>query len=273
MFTVHLRGMLNMTGSRPKRQFLTPVQVMMTAINAALYAAIGIMTYLGIFAPPPVGVVRFWPVVIIPGVFATLFGPWVGGIGAAIGIFASDMVITGNWLLSLTVGVPSNFLGFLVLGYIAQRQINLRRLVPVFVIGILIVVGGIYSILALPDTFGFTGLSTIESILLFLIAVGGSYALIIAVTLLRPEWKSYGVASIIGLGLGSAIIGVGLWAWTQFFVLGQINHAPFYFSLLWFIWTFTTEIPFLLVLGPPILKACYRAFPSLKRNKGEATDL
>jgi len=246
---------MNMNLKETKTRFLTPTQIAMTAINAALYATIGIMTFFGIFAPPPIGIVRFWPVVIIPGIFATLFGPWVGGIGAAIGIFASDMVVHGNALLSLTVGVPSNFLGFYLLGYIARKEINLRKLAVVLAIGVLIIIGGIYSIVAyLPETFEFTGLSATDSILLFLAAVGGSYALIIIVASMWPEWKSYGVASVIGLGVGSAIIGIGLVAYL---------NTPFYYSLLWFIWVFTTEIPFLLLFGPPILKACYRAFPSL----------
>lgn len=254
-----------MSMKETKTQFLTPLQIAMTAINAALYAAIGIMTYFGIFAPPPIGIVRFWPVVVIPGVFATLFGPWVGGIGAAIGIFASDMVVHGNALLSVTVGVPSNFLGFYLVGYIARKEMSLRKLIPVLAIGALILVAGVVSTMFYqPETFGFTGLSTTDSILLFLGAIGGSYVLIIIVAYLWPEWKSYGVASVIGLGVGSAIIGLGLWAWTQFFYLGELLNAPFYFSLLWFIWTFTTEIPFLLLLGPPILKACYRAFPGIE---------
>jgi hypothetical protein len=247
--------MVNMSMKETKTPFLTSTQIAMTAINAALYATIGIMTFFGIFAPPPIGVVRFWPVVVIPGVFATLFGPWVGGIGAAIGIFASDMVVHGNALLSVTVGVPANFLGFYLVGYIARKEINLRKLALVLAIGALIIVGGIYSIVTyLPETFEFTGLSTTDSVLLFLATVGGSYALIIIVASLRPEWKSYGVASVIGLSVGSAIIGIGLVAYL---------NTPFYYSLLWFIWTFATEIPFLLLLGPPILKACYKVFPSL----------
>lgn len=257
-----------MGNTTQKRALFTPINIAMTAINAALYAAVGIMTYFGIFAPPPIGVVRFWPVVIIPGIFATLFGPWVGGIGAAIGIFPSDMVAHGNPLLSITVGVPSNFIGFFILGYIAQKKMNLKRLTPVLIIGLLTIIAGIYSITSfLPETFAFTGLSTTDSAILFLAAVGGSYLLIIVVTLLWPEWRSYGVASVLGLGIGSAIIGLGLWAYSQFFEWFGPSNAPFFFSLLWFIWTFTTEIPFLLILGPPILKVCYRAFPSLAPQK------
>jgi hypothetical protein len=235
----------------------------MTAINAALYASIGIATYFGVFAPPPLGFVRFWPAVVVPGVFATLFGPWVGGIGAAIGILASDMVINGNFLLSITVGVPSNFIGFFLVGYIARKQLTLKKLIPVFVIGALILIVGAYSIATIPETLTLyrIQLSVTDSIMLFLGAVGGSYLLTIIVATLWREWRSYGVGSVIGLGVGSTIIGLGLTAYTG---------SPIYFSLGWFIWTFSTEIPFLLLLGPPILKACYRAFPNLEpQEKGE----
>jgi hypothetical protein len=235
----------------------------MTAINAALYAAIGLVTFFGVFAPPPLGLVRFWPAVVVPGVFATLFGPWVGGIGAAFGILASDMVIHGNFLLSATVGVPSNFIGFFLVGYIARKQLNLRNLIPVFAIGALTLIVGAYSIATIPETRTLyqIQLSVTESIILFLGAVGGSYLLIIIVAALWREWRSYGVGSVIGLGVGSTIIGLGLTAYTG---------SPIYFSLGWFIWTFSTEIPFLLLLGPPILKACYRAFPNLEPTKKES---
>jgi len=244
-------------GYKKNASFLTPLQLTLSIVNAALYATVGFVTYFGIFAPPPLGIVRFWPAVVVPGVFAAFFGPWVGGIGAAIGIFASDMVITGNAFLSLTVGVPSNFIGFYLLGYIARKQLNLKKLIPAFAIGALILITGVYAIITFPEshTLFVTNLSVSESIILFLGAVFGSYILIIIAATLWPEWRSYGVGSVIGLGIGSTIIGLGVTAYTG---------SPIYFILLWFIWTFTTEIPFLLLLGPPILKACYRAFPNLK---------
>jgi len=254
---------MNAQGHETRKPFLTPLQLTVTAINAALYAAVGLVTYFGIFAPPPLGIVRFWPAVVVPGVFAALFGPWVGGLGAAIGIFASDMVIHGNALLSVTVGVPSNFIGFYLVGYIARKQLNLKNLIPVFALGALTLIAGVYSIAAFSETSSIfvTSLSTVETMTLFLGAVGGSYLLIIIVAALQPEWRSYGVGSVIGLGVGSAIIGAGV---TAYF------GSPIYFSLLWFVWTFTTEIPFLLLLGPPILKACYRAFPNLKPQGKES---
>jgi len=248
-----------MTAHEQRRQagFFTPFQLALTIINAALYVAVGLVTYFGIFAPPPLGVVRFWPAVVVPGVFATLFGPWVGGIGAAIGIFASDLLITGNAFLSVTVGVPANFIGFFLLGYIARKQLNLKKLIPVFAVGALTLIVGVYSIVAFSEshTLFVTMFSVIGSIILFLGVVGGSYILTIIAAVLWPEWRSYSVGSVIGLGVGSTIIGIGVTVY-----LG----SPIYFILLWFVWTFTTEIPFLLLLGPPILKAAYRAFPNLK---------
>jgi len=243
-----------------RKRLLTPLQISLIAVNAALYAGIGLVTYFGVFAPEPLGVVRFWPAVVVPGVFAMLFGPWVGGVGALIGIFASDMVIHGNALLSVTVGVPSNFLGFFLVGYIARKRLDWKKLVPVVAVGALTLLVGVYSIIAIPETRTLyqIQLSEVETLILFLAVVGGSYLLILIAAALWAEWRSYAVGSVIGLGVGSLIIGLGLVAYFG---------TPLSFSLGWFLWTFTTEIPFLLLLGPPILKACYRAFPSLKTQE------
>ena len=87
--------------------------IVLTAINAALYTVVGALTYGGFTFYG----VRFWPAVIVPATFAALFGPGVGGIGAAIGILLADVIFGhGNALLSLIIGVPSNFLGFAIIG-------------------------------------------------------------------------------------------------------------------------------------------------------------
>lgn len=246
-----------MTRQENHKPIMTTLQITMTAVNAALYAAVGLVTYFGVFAPSPLGIVRFWPAVVVPGVIAALFGPWVGGFGAAIGILASDMVIHGNFLLSVTVGVPSNFIGFFLVGYIARKQLNLKRMIPALLLGALTLLVGVYAIIALPEARSLyqIQLSVAETLLLFLGTVGGSYLLIVIVAVLKPKWRSYSVGSIVGLGAGSIIIGLGLVAYFG---------TPLYYSLGWFVWTFATEIPFLLLLGPPVLQACYRAFPSLK---------
>src|SRR3972149_2048592 len=107
---------------------LKSTDVTLTAMNAALYAAIGLAVYF-IFpvVAPTFGGVRFWPVVVIPATFAFLFGAKVGGVGAAIGIFISDMFIHGDALLSLTVGVPANIVAFGLIGYLSHVKLNWKK--------------------------------------------------------------------------------------------------------------------------------------------------
>jgi hypothetical protein len=102
-----------------------------------------------------------------------------------------------------------------------------------------------------------------------------SYAVTLVAGYKFREWLSYEVSSIVGLGVGSAWIGLGLWAYSQILplplALGWEMYAPFWASFLWFVWTFSTEIPFLVAVVPPILDACYRAFPSLKPQPKKAS--
>ena len=72
--------------------------------------------------------VRFWPAIVVPAVFAVLFEPAVGGVGAAIGIFISEMLSHGLPFISLSDGVTSNFFAFYFLGYF-MKQYLLRRYV------------------------------------------------------------------------------------------------------------------------------------------------
>jgi uncharacterized membrane protein len=255
---------------------LKTLEVVTVGIGAALYAAIGYLSFavFPVFAPV-VGIVRFWPVVFIPAVVAVLFGPLAGGSSAAIGIFISDVLIHGDPLLSLTVGVPSNFVGFYIVGLISKRNLNWRKTVIGLGVGCIILIVTGYLLIdpnLVVDYFArlgatisvstvLQGINTIVGVFIF------SYALVVAVGFLKPKWRSYGIASLIGLILGSAIIGVGIWAYSQIFIMPPaFNSAfqlPYYAGLILFVWTFSTEIPFLLIFGPPILEACYRAFPSL----------
>lgn len=236
------------------------VGIAMIGVSAALYAVVGVLTSLGIISPV-VGVVRFWPAVIVPAVFAVLFGPWVGGISAAIGIFISDMVFPGHGvpLLSLTVGVPSNFLGFFLVGYISSKDLNWRKTMVLLGAGCMILVSIAYLVAEM--------LVPADVANLFIGVFIASYLLTIIIGYKFPEWRSYEVSSIVGLGVGSAWIGFGLWAYSQFLALplalGWETNAPFYASFIWFVWTFSTEIPFLIIFVPPILRACYRAFSFL----------
>ncbi|MFQ6080927.1 MAG: ECF transporter S component [Candidatus Bathyarchaeia archaeon] len=240
------------------------LDVVVSGICGALYAVVGYIIYL--FLPittPGVGIVRFWPNVVIPAVFAVLFGPLVGGIGAAIGIFISDTLIHHDPLLSLTVGVTSNFVGFYLLGLIARKNIEWKKT--------LAMLGAILSLSLIVLGYALYVFISLNATILFIGLVIATYLITMVAGQKWPEWRSYGIASLVGLGVGSTIIGVGVWTYSQLFILpeavGGGFQLPPWTILIFLIWTFATEIPFLITLGPPILKTCYKAFPGLKPMK------
>jgi uncharacterized membrane protein len=262
------------------------LDVAVIGICGALYAVVGYLIY--IFLPitaPGIGIVRFWPSVVIPAVFAVLFGPLVGGFGAALGIFISDTLIHNDPLLSITVGVTSNFIGFYVLGYMTQKKIDWTKMVAILSLSIMIIELcslAFVSYISFPQVTSnsaqalnqtaFNNLvgtvtSTNNAFVLFTSISIVIFAATIVVAFLWEEWRNYVIASMFGLGIGSIIIGFGVWSYSQLFILpsavGGGFQLPLYTSLIWFIWTFATEIPFLITLGPPILKVCYKAFPSI----------
>jgi len=249
--------------------------VTLTALNAALYAAVGYVLYVIFpFLCPTVGGVRFWPVVVIPASFAVLFGPIVGGGGAAIGIFISDMVIHGDPLLSLTAGVTSNFVCFGLIGYLSRVNLDWKKAFLGMGIGIAILAALGYLMIT-PETvvnyFGVTLEEAIWNIYFVLAIFVVSYAIVIIFGYIRPKWRSFGVASVVGSIIGSAIIGVGVWGYTQFFAMpaaiGGAQNLPYYAGLILFAWTFATEIPFMVILVPPIAEACQKAFPSFRTKQ------
>jgi uncharacterized membrane protein len=244
------------------------LDIALVALNAALYATLGYIFFaiVPITTPGP-GLVRFWPAVIVPAVFAAIFGPRVGALGAGIGIFISDILIHGNALLSLMAGVPSNVVMFAIIGYMAKKKTNWKIL--------LIVLGGISALLiwisyvilmAPPYGFGYQVLATS--------LITGTYIILVALVLLT-KWKSYVLGSTLGLLAGSAIIAAMVPLFSLFFIMpGTPAVAPLGLTggLIYLVWTFSTEIPFLLVLGPPIIAAIYKAFPNLvqKGNQGNS---
>jgi len=237
-----------------------------TAVNAALYAVIGVVS-----APiPTVFGVRFWPPVFIPAVFGVLFGPWVGGVGAAIGIFISD-VFYGHHdaLLSLAVGVPSNFLGFYVLGWLTENApTGLRRkfllVLSVLVSPLIVIV--YFALIYL--TLGWSGFGLAQYVC---VAVGIMVvAVVLIVTRRQSKWASFELASPIGLALGSLIIGVGLVGYSRLFTLpAVVGTSPLSIDVIYGATAFTyfSEILFILFLTPPIVAAGMAAFPSLRLER------
>jgi hypothetical protein len=256
---------------------LKALDIAVMAVNASLYATIGYVLYVIFpFVCPTVGGVRFWPVVVIPATFAVLFGPIVGGVGAAIGIFISDMLIHGDPLLSLTAGVTSNFVCFGLIGYLSRRNLNWKKAFLGLGVGVTILATLGYLVITPENVVSYFGVSLEQALwnIFFVLAIFViSYVIVIAVGWVRPKWRSFGVASVIGSIIGSAIIGVGVWGYTQFFTLpsaiGGAHNLPYYAGLILFVWTFATEIPFMVALVPPIAEACYKAFPFLKAKQEE----
>jgi hypothetical protein len=102
------------------------------------------------------------------------------------------------------------------------------------------------------------------TIILSLVVIG-------VVSIRYKEWRSYAIGAVVGQLLGAALLSVTVVAVSPFFisVLGSVLPEAVILPL--WIWTFATEVPFVLLLGPPIIKACYRAFPSLRR-KGKLSE-
>jgi uncharacterized membrane protein len=257
-----------------ERMKMKASDVAMIGVCAALYAVVGRLTDLGI----TVGGVAFWPAAVIPAVFAVLFGPLTGGIGAAIGIFIRDMLFHGDALLSLSAGVTANFAGFFILGHISRSTLNWKKISSSAVMGSVIIAAGLLLptvLLPSESVAYFAGtFSSLEIIILFILTVVASLLITVVIAKLWPEWKNYGVGSVTGLGIGSAIIAVVVWAYSQLFFSPQGYFKapiPSSFIPIIFVWTFATEIPFILLLGPPIIKACYKAYPSLRASQKTQT--
>jgi hypothetical protein len=242
----------------------TSLQLAATAINAALYAAVGALWT--IFPITAFGV-RFWPQVFVPGAFSVLFGPWTGGVGAAIGIFIAD-VLYGHHdaLLSLLVGVPSNFLGFFIIGWLTHRSMKgAAKQVLTFVSLIIPIALAAYGIAHLAEPEGFTNPQ-------FLVAFVGLIAVlaILGLAVFRNRWADFEAAASIGLGVGSIWIGLGIVAYSSVFTLPAIafgsanRNLPATFGYATTAFTYLSEIPFLILLTPPVVAACRAAFPSFK---------
>jgi len=82
------------------------------------------------YIPSPWGFGQFRPAVVIPSLFAVIFGPLPSGVGAALGTLIADSVKHGYlYEGSLIAAVPGNFIGFYLFGYIVKRRFSWGRFV------------------------------------------------------------------------------------------------------------------------------------------------
>ena len=228
------------------------------ALNIALYVALGYIFYT--LVPISYGGVRFWPQVIVPAVFAVVFGPLVGGIGAAVGIFISDAIFGNNLLLSLIAGVTSNFVAFFLIGYISRRKLN--WVTPM-------VAYGVATAIFMYIGYAYTGLDLWSKIVFIGVVAASYFMFLVPVVLLRnSRWRSFSIGTVAGMLLGAAIIGATVPPFLSYFLNGPALTLPLALSTFFF--TFFTEVPFVLVLGPPIIAAVYKAFPTLMRKNQQS---
>ena len=234
--------------------------VAVIGICAALYAAVGYstagVTFLG---------VAFLPAVVIPAVFAVLFGPWVGGFGGAIGIFIRDMLAHGIPALSLSAGVPPNFILFFLIGYLAHRNIDLKKTVIFLMAAAVALI--VPTAIFLPQVESYTGLSNLELALVFSFTVVLSLVAIAVVSVRWKQWRSFAIGAVVAQAAGAGLLSVTVWAVSPLFLSYFGKPFPITWVLPLFVWTFATEIPFILLVGPPVIKVCYRAFPNLSERQ------
>jgi hypothetical protein len=213
--------------------------------------------------------VRFWPQVFAPAAFSILFGPWIGGVGAAIGIFLAD-VIYGHHdaLLSLLVGVPSNFVGFFVVGWLTNHE--WRGLVRRVLVSVSLVIQPLYAVALVLGLYFLFGAATIGSSTSYLGLAGLIVVLaIIFLIIVRNKWADFEVAASIGLAIGTGIIGIGIVAYSAIFglpVAVGLGTKPLGAAFVYLVAasSYFTEIPFMVILTPPVAAACRAAFPSLR---------
>jgi len=241
------------------------LNIAMTGICAALYAVIGLWTSFGL----SVGGVAFWPAVVIPCIFAVLFGPWVGGTGAAIGIFIRDVMYHGDPLLSLCAGVTSNFAMCFILGYMSRANFSRKKLSLSMVIGSIIIVAGLLlpTLLLPSETLLFTGLTSVTIIAIFALVIVASVLAVAVLFAFKRNWANFSIGTLIGQGVGATIVALVVWAYSNlFFSPNGYFTSPISASFvpLVFVWTVATELPFVLLICPPILKVCYWVIPSLR---------
>ncbi|RLE60723.1 MAG: hypothetical protein DRJ32_02425 [Thermoprotei archaeon] len=114
----------------------TSLNIAATAIGAVLYALGAFITS---YIKSPWGTGQFRPAIVIPSIFSLLFGPYVGGVSAAIGTFIADSLSHGQlYFKSLIAAVPSNFIAFFIFGKMMSKNVSWRKFVIASIVTLLI---------------------------------------------------------------------------------------------------------------------------------------
>jgi hypothetical protein len=158
--------------------------------------------YLTGYIVSPWGSGQFRPAVVIPAVFASLFGPVASGLGAAVGTLISDSIAHGQiYVRSLVSAVPGNFVGFYLFGWFMRKKFS---------------------------------------------------------------WANYVKTSQITLIVANAVVAF-LYVYYRAFVDASypiaFRDAWVYVSLGLVAWWYVTMLPFVLLLGPILIRAVAAAFP------------
>ena len=120
----------------PERKRSLALEAAVSATCAVLYA---MGSYLTAFTASPWGSGQFRPAVVIPAVFSTLFGPLVGGLGAAVGTLIADSAKYGQiYVRSLVASVPGNFVGFYLFGWFMKRKFSWENFIKASQITLLV---------------------------------------------------------------------------------------------------------------------------------------
>ena len=175
-------------------------RVAQSATCAVLYA---MGSYLTAYISSPWGFGQFRPAVVIPAVFSTLFGPMVGGLGAAVGTLIVDSAKHGQiYFRSLVSAVPGNFVGFYLFGMLVKRF----------------------------------------------------------------SWENYVKATQVSLLISNVVVAF-LYVYFRAFVEASypvvFREAWIYVSLGLVAWWYVTMLPFVLLLGAPLIRAVALAFPGI----------
>jgi len=178
------------------------------------------------------------------------------------------MLVHGIPLLSLSAGVPPNFILFFLIGYLAHRSIDLKKTLIFLTAAAVALV--VLTVTFLPQIESYTGLSNLELTLVFSFTVILSLVAIAAVSVRWQQWRSFAIGAVIAQAAGAGLLSVTVWAVSPLFLSYFGKPFPIVWVLPLFVWTFATELPFIMLIGPPVINACYRAFPSLRQRQMES---